>query len=73
MISNYFITKVPEHVLSGLGGNLHQITDSSGNVVAHLAMKDKSVVVHFDKIITVKELRELTEFMINESYRFMVG
>lgn len=59
----FAIQKIPDNQLAGLGTNLHKITTNHGDILAYLAIKDKEVVVYFNKIIKYNDMKHLSEFI----------
>lgn len=63
------IDKIPDHTLFGLGCNQHKITKHGGETYAHLAVNNGSVIVRINKVMSMYELKMLTEFISDNSKR----
>lgn len=60
------LEKAADNSLAGLGTNLHKVTRHA-EICAYLAVNDNAVVVHVNKVMSVYDMKLLSEFIINNA------
>lgn len=55
--------KVSDKSLLGIDGSVYKIIDDSGDLYAHIAVKDCKKLVYIKRVLTVTDLRLLSEFI----------